>query len=130
MAWNPSPEVAAARDFGKKFNADRVIIIYANEANETLGYAMAKKQCPEFPFFGASYNDACCIDGYLWDLDSCDDADRNTLTSGGDEPCPFCNRAEAVERLADHLWSSGDMTKRAALKEARRRLADFRKKRE
>lgn len=23
--------------------------------------------CPTFPHFGASYPDACCIDGYLWD---------------------------------------------------------------
>lgn len=29
------------------------------------------KQCPEFPFFGASYPDARCINGYLWDLDDC-----------------------------------------------------------
>ena len=29
MAWNPSPEVAAARDFGKQFDADRVVIYYA-----------------------------------------------------------------------------------------------------
>lgn len=28
MAWNPSPEVAAARDFAKKFGAKRVIIMY------------------------------------------------------------------------------------------------------
>lgn len=31
------------------------------------------KQCPEFPFFGASYPDARCINGYLWDLDKCDE---------------------------------------------------------
>lgn len=31
------------------------------------------KQCPEFPFFGASYSDARCINGYLWDLDKCDE---------------------------------------------------------
>lgn len=30
------------------------------------------KQCPELPFFGASYPDAICCDGYLWDLDSYD----------------------------------------------------------
>ncbi len=28
MAWNLKPEVAAARDFGNKFGADRVIILY------------------------------------------------------------------------------------------------------
>lgn len=26
-----------------------------------------KHPCPEFPFFGASYPDAHCINGYLWD---------------------------------------------------------------
>lgn len=38
MAWNPSPEVAAARDYGKKFNADRVIIIHVNETTGANGY--------------------------------------------------------------------------------------------
>lgn len=48
-----------------------------------------KEQCPEFPYFGASYPDARCVDGYLWDLDKCDD---NGLYSNGDNPpCPFCN---------------------------------------
>lgn len=28
MAWNPDPEVAAARDFGGKFGADQVVILY------------------------------------------------------------------------------------------------------
>jgi hypothetical protein len=28
MAWNPTPEVAAARDFGNRFGADRVVIFY------------------------------------------------------------------------------------------------------
>lgn len=86
-------------------------------------------ECPEFPFFGATYPDARCIDGYLWDLDSCDDS-QEYLTSGGDEPCPFCNYAEAVERLADHLWSSGDYTRKSADKEARQRIKTFRSKHE
>lgn len=38
--------------------------------------------------FGASYPDACCIDGHLWDLDS---DDGGMLTSGGEIPCPACN---------------------------------------
>lgn len=25
--------------------------------------------CPEFPYFGAPYPDAICVDGYLHDLD-------------------------------------------------------------
>lgn len=47
------------------------------------------KQCPQFPFFGARYNDACCIDGVLYDLDS--DNGEGQLTSGGDVPCMFCD---------------------------------------
>lgn len=51
--------------------------------------------CPEFPFFGASYPDACCIDGYLWDLDRCDE---NGLYSSGDNPpCPFCNQTAFIK---------------------------------
>ena len=42
----------------------------------------------EFPHFGAAYPDAHCIDGYLWDMDSYEDG---CYTSGGDDPCPFCN---------------------------------------
>lgn len=53
------------------------------------------KQCPEFPFFGASYPDACCINGYLWDLDKCDE--NGNLYGEGDTPCPFCNTEEFIE---------------------------------
>lgn len=40
--------------------------------------------------FGATYEDACCIDGYLWDLDSCDEP-GGALQHGGEIPCPKCN---------------------------------------
>lgn len=43
--------------------------------------------------FGASYEDGTCIDGYLWDLDSCDEP-GGALRNGGDIPCPSCNKAE------------------------------------
>lgn len=33
MAWTPSPEVAAARDFGKKFGFSRVLILFDNGTN-------------------------------------------------------------------------------------------------
>jgi len=59
-----------------------------------------KQQCPEFPHFGASYPDARCIDGYLWDLDSDEDG---FFTHGGDDPCPFCNREEYMEWIIDPL---------------------------
>jgi hypothetical protein len=53
-----------------------------------------KKQCPEFPHFGARYPDARCIDGYLWDLDKCD---GDQLYGGGNDPCPFCNTEAFIE---------------------------------
>lgn len=37
----------------------------------------------EFPHFGASYPDAHCIGGYLWDMDSYEDG---CYTSGGVTP--------------------------------------------
>ena len=49
--------------------------------------------CREFPFFGAFYPDAKCIDGYLWDMDS---YDNGKYYSGGNEPCPFCNKDKFI----------------------------------
>ncbi len=57
-----------------------------------------KQQCPEFPYFGASYPDATCIDGYLWDLDKFEDGH---LYGGGEEPCPFCNTETFIEQNLD-----------------------------
>lgn len=57
-------------------------------------------QCPEFPYFGASYPDATCIDGYLWDLDK---FDNGMLYGGGEEPCPFCNTQAFIQRHEDEL---------------------------
>lgn len=45
--------------------------------------------------FGAWYEDAICIDGYLWDLDSCDEP-GGLLYNGGEDACPCCNTAEYV----------------------------------
>lgn len=56
-----------------------------------------KLQCPEFPHFGATYPDACCIDGYLWDLDKYEDGH---LYGGGDDPCPFCNEDKYIQWAA------------------------------
>lgn len=47
--------------------------------------------------FGAPYPDAQCVDGFLWDEDSCD-VPGGPLLSGGDIPCPKCN----AEAYADH----------------------------
>lgn len=51
------------------------------------------------PYFGASYPDACCIDGYLWDLDSCH-VPGGPLHKGGDDPCPQCNHEAWLEHTA------------------------------
>lgn len=61
-----------------------------------------KEQCPEFPYFGAKYPDATCIDGYLWDLDSFD-SEAGGMTSGGHDPCPFCNTEKYIEQHLDCL---------------------------
>jgi len=50
--------------------------------------------------FGAPYPDAQCIDGYLWDEDSCD-VPGGDLYSGGDIPCRQCNWHEFVSYIAD-----------------------------
>lgn len=39
MAFNPSPRVAAARDFGDKFGSDMVIILHLNSVSGEIGYA-------------------------------------------------------------------------------------------
>lgn len=44
MAWNPSPEVAAARDFAKKFDKRRVIILY--ESHGQFGYTSYGETLP------------------------------------------------------------------------------------
>lgn len=48
--------------------------------------------------FGAPYLDSVCIDGFLWDADSCDEP-GGPLYHGGEMPCPKCSH-EAW--LADH----------------------------
>ncbi len=60
-----------------------------------------KLACPEFPYFGAPYPDARCVEGYLWDLDKC--TDDGGLYGGGEEPCPFCNSKEFVRHHTDSL---------------------------
>lgn len=62
----------------------------------------------EFPYFGAHYPDARCIDGWLWDLDSCDGGgDELVLTSGGDWPCPYCNARKYLEYVRDEIDERG-----------------------
>ena len=50
MAWNPSPKVAKARDFGEEYNYDKVIIIAANENKgifEVISYGETKEKCKQ-----------------------------------------------------------------------------------
>ncbi len=63
--------------------------------------------------FGAWYPDACCIDGYLWDLDSCDEPGGG-LSHGGDIPCPKCNTREYVEYAGEIPISGNSRQRRIA----------------
>lgn len=54
-----------------------------------------KTNHPEFPFFGAKYPDARCIDGHLYDLDDIDE--EGHLLDIGITPCPFCNKKEFID---------------------------------
>jgi hypothetical protein len=58
------------------------------------------------PYFGASYPDACCIDGFLWDLDSCDEPGGG-LTSGGEVHCPQCRHVPWLESLIEGIREDG-----------------------
>lgn len=60
----------------------------------------------EFPWFGAIYPDATCIDGFLWDLDSCDEP-KGLLFSGGDWPCPYCNARKFLEYIKEETSEAG-----------------------
>ena len=55
----------------------------------------------EFPFFGAKYPDARCIDGYLHDMDKCDE-NGNLYLMDESYPCPFCNREEFIQQQKDN----------------------------
>jgi len=39
MAWNPSPEVAVARDAAKKLNAEMCVVLYVDLRKGQMGYA-------------------------------------------------------------------------------------------
>lgn len=77
----------------------------------------------EASHFGARYPDATCIDGYLWDLDSCDEP-GGELCGGGDIPCPYCN---SIEFVRHGRWSefpgNAHQRRKAARAEARKAKA-------
>lgn len=61
MAWNPSPKVAAARDIGKKFAKQQVIVLMIDLEAGTLEYASygeTKVLCAEARKFGDAAFDA------------------------------------------------------------------------
>lgn len=50
MAWNPTPEVAMARDYANKFKQTKVIILAIDEKAEKYGvisYGENKQKCNE-----------------------------------------------------------------------------------
>lgn len=53
------------------------------------------ERCPEWPGFGATYPDATCIAGELYDLDDCD-SEGNLYKLDDGRPCPFCQPFSAV----------------------------------
>lgn len=57
--------------------------------------------------FGASYTDAGCVDGRLWDLDSCDEP-GGPLCIGGNIPCPRCNTKAYVQYHEEQHPLSGN----------------------
>ncbi len=91
--------------FGRALKPDNLIYnwVLANPikfpepipAKGKLSFWEHNMQCPEFAHFGATYPDARCIDGYLWDLDS---ADGQFFTQGGNDPCPYCNPDEYLDK--------------------------------
>lgn len=58
-------------------------------------------QCPNFPFFGATYPDAGCFDGYLRDLDDCDES-GGVYEHSDNFPCPFCNTEAFIKEYASY----------------------------
>lgn len=69
----------------------------------------------EGPHFGGGYNDGRCVDGYLWDLDSCESGEEGEgmfFASGGDIPCPNCNLDEFVDYHAEDVWCGGNAHQR------------------
>lgn len=59
---------------------------------------ITKNSCPEIPYFGASYPDSTCIDGYLYDSDKYEDG---MFTGGPQCPCPFCNTDAFIDHEQD-----------------------------
>ena len=46
MAWNPSKEVAVARDAAQRLDADMCVVIFVNAHKEQIGYASYGSNAP------------------------------------------------------------------------------------
>lgn len=57
------------------------------------------RQCPDFPFFGATYPDAGCFDGTLRDLDDC--GEGGVYEHAENWPCPFCKTEAFIKVFAE-----------------------------
>jgi RNA polymerase subunit RPABC4/transcription elongation factor Spt4 len=73
----------------------------------------------EAPTFGARYPDGTCVDGWMWDLDSCDEP-GGSLMDGGDQPCPFCNTVEFIEWCGPVFSGSAHQRRVARRREIKR----------
>lgn len=61
MAWNPSPEVAVARDAAKKLSASRCVVVWIDDDTGKLGmasYGTTKALCAEAGRLGDCLFDA------------------------------------------------------------------------
>lgn len=48
MAWNPSPKVAAAREIGRRFGRDMVVVLMIHDGQlEAVSYGRTKALCAE-----------------------------------------------------------------------------------
>lgn len=74
--------------------------------------------------FGAYYPDAICIDGELWDLDSCNEP-GGALHSGGDIPCPSCDPKGFIEY---HTWVHASGNARQRRKATRAKVRALKKR--
>lgn len=76
--------------------------------------------------FGAHYDDAICIDGYLWDLDSCDEAGGD-LSSGGDIGCPCCNTKQYLNYCEKDRISGNAKQRRKEIRKLIRKIKQWAK---
>jgi hypothetical protein len=72
----------------------------------------------EAPTFGAHYPDGTCHDGYMWDLDSCDEP-GGPLQHGGDDPCQWCNTVEYLRYGATGRLSGNARQRRRVVRQVR-----------